>query len=181
MNKKDLKKAYVGLGGNLENPLLSMQMAIAALEANEHISELCCSHVYSTTPVTPLDAIAQPSYLNAVCCFLTSFSSLELFGYLKSIEKSLGKAQGPKNAPRIIDLDLLFFEEECSESEELTLPHPKWKERLFVLVPLLDLTSQLLIPKTADTVELVDLRKLYLNFVNIHHEQVIITPYKLRE
>ncbi len=84
---------------------------------------------------------------------------------MQEIESELEKVPKSKNAPRLIDLDLLFFGDTVYDSPELILPHPKWHERLFVLVPLADVT---------DTLPLgIDMGELLKKFLNPHNEQVI--------
>lgn len=99
-------------------------------------SELKISKFYSTKPIS---AIEQPRFINAVCSFKTDLTPRALLLALEEIEKSLGKVKKLKDAPRLIDLDILFYGSEIYEGEGLSIPHASWKERLFVLVPLLDL------------------------------------------
>lgn len=134
---------FLGVGANLGDPLETIIQAWSLLSSDKHLHELKSSHVYWTEPVS---SISQPWYLNCVWSFSTSYSSLELFDLLQGVEKKLGKFPKPKEAPRFLDLDILLFNDERINTESLQIPHPKWKERGFVLVPLGDLTDSVHIP-----------------------------------
>ena len=90
----------------------------------------------------------QREYLNAVCRFETTLSPFELLDALEMIEKALGKRPKPKEAPRVIDLDLIFYGDCQINSPKLTVPHPRWNQRLFVLAPLAELTGMKSMPNT---------------------------------
>jgi 2-amino-4-hydroxy-6-hydroxymethyldihydropteridine diphosphokinase len=90
---------------------------------------------------SPLEIIDGGGFfVNAVCCFQTTLSPKQLLVELQKIEGDLGKGTKPKNASRFIDIDILFYGKEVYQDEKLEIPHPRWKERLFVLVPLAELT-----------------------------------------
>lgn len=135
--------AYVALGGNIGETALVFLQALKMLRDLPNISELEVSSFHQTAPVSD---IPQNPYLNAVCRFQTSLTVKELLKELQSIEAALGKEPKAKNAPRILDLDILFFGQERHSGEELEIPHPKWSERSFVLIPLADLVTELAIP-----------------------------------
>lgn len=128
----------VGLGGNDGEPLKTLR---AALEKMKGLgSSLQVSKFYRTKPISPLK---QPNYLNAVATFETDLNPKELFLKLEAIETSLGKIPKAKDAPRPIDLDLLFYGDKVFESDKLVIPHSRWKERLFVLIPLAGLLEEI--------------------------------------
>lgn len=131
-----LPDVYIGLGSNLGDPAGMVAEALRMLEAIT--SDFTASPFYLTSPVSDLP---QPDFVNAVCRFKTALSPVELFAELQKIERHLGQSPKPKNAPRLIDLDILFFGQERLLTSVLEIPHPRWKERLFVLRPLADLTS----------------------------------------
>ncbi len=130
---------FVGLGGNLGRPLETFRGVLELLDAHKSILDLVCSRVYRSSPVSDLE---QPDFFNAVCRFSCSLSAQELFCFLEGVEVIMGKRPKPKNAPRVIDLDLLFYGELVLNSPGLILPHPRWSERLFVLKPLSELTER---------------------------------------
>ncbi len=167
-----METAYVGLGGNVGNAAQTITKAALAIQALHFIKEFKISKYYRTTPVS---SIPQDHYVNAVCSFKTSFGPVELFNELEHISTLLGKIPKPKQAPRIIDLDLLFFGERLFDDGNLQVPHPQWKNRLFVLIPLLDLTDKILEPTLAGDL-LINLKEYIQNFPNIHQE--VIVPLK---
>lgn len=128
--------AVIGIGTNLGDRLLNINTAVRALSLLPNTKILKASHIYETEPV---GITAQPRFLNANILVETDISPMALLGACLGIEAAFGRERTVKNAPRIIDLDLLIFEGMKSESFELTLPHPRILQRAFVMVPLLDL------------------------------------------
>ncbi len=166
MIKTGQKQVFLGLGGNIGDPQALLGKAAAEIAAIPQVSDFRLSSFYLTSPVGP---IPQDAFVNAACCFLTTLNVAELLAALQGIERSLGKVPKPKNAPRPLDIDILFFGKEVHETALLTVPHPRWSERLFVLQPLSDLVRYLDIPhKTAPC----DLHELLKAFTNPHNETV---------
>lgn len=133
-------QAYIALGGNRGEVLPTLKQAIKQLESCKEIYNLKCSHFYRTAPV---EAEGEEWFVNTVCSLFTTLKPLDLFLVMQQIEQILGKVNKAKEAPRPIDLDLLFYGTWKGEEEGLTIPHPRWTERLFVLIPLLDLISEI--------------------------------------
>jgi 2-amino-4-hydroxy-6-hydroxymethyldihydropteridine diphosphokinase len=158
---------FIGMGGNLGDVFASFQQVLTIFSSDPRIRNVQMSKIYQTSPVSD---IPQPLYLNAVCRFQTTFSPLELLGFLQEIQVAMGQAPKPKNAPRIIDLDILFFGEAEYRTPELQIPHPKWQERLFVLIPLADLTQTLKIPYEKNE---IDLQEIIQSFENRHQEVMV--------
>lgn len=170
-----LPQVYVGLGGNIGDSCTILGQAIEKIALLENVYNLKVSRFFCTTPVS---SIPQESYVNAVCSFNTNYSARDLLKELQHIEKILGKKEKRKEAPRIIDLDILFYGVEIYQELELEIPHPRWSERLFVVAPLADLEEHLLIPdlKKPNSIVLFDVRKYLQNFPNIHDETVTPIP-----
>ena len=146
--------AYAALGSNMGDSKTLVCRAIEALAALEEVFALKASPLYRTSPVGPLP---QNSFINGVVSFKTTLSCLKLFENIQRIERKLGKKEKPKWAPRLLDIDLLFFGDQACHLPSLTLPHPRWKERLFVLQPLSDLASTVSVEgKTYDVKELIN-------------------------
>lgn len=124
---------YVAMGANLGDRKKTLKSALNALQEHKAISSLRHSKFHETKAVS---RIIQPNFLNAVCRFKCTLSINELFSYLEDVERSFGKRCKPKQAPRLIDLDLIFYGDHIYKSDKLTVPHPRWKERTFVLKPL---------------------------------------------
>lgn len=150
---------YLGIGGNLGNVVERIGDAIEQLLSHPGISSLRLSRLYRTKPVSPLP---QEDFLNCVCHFQTTLPPFDLLKLLQSIESRLGKEPKPKEAPRPIDLDILFYGQKAIETPELQVPHPHWNKRLFVLIPLQELISVLVVPKSCreGTLEVFQLSQL---------------------
>jgi 2-amino-4-hydroxy-6-hydroxymethyldihydropteridine diphosphokinase len=130
-------RVYLGLGGNLADPAWTIRSAAAKLSEHPDIRDLRLSRLFRTKPVS---AIPQPPFLNAVCSFLTSLPLERLWDLIQKIEKDLGKIPKGKEEPRKIDIDILFYGIHRYNQYGLQIPHPLWRQRLFVLKPLRDLT-----------------------------------------
>jgi 2-amino-4-hydroxy-6-hydroxymethyldihydropteridine diphosphokinase len=133
---------YLALGGNEGQVLTRLQLALKMLSAQKEIIHLRSSHFYRTAP----HEVNSPLWFtNSVCSFQTALNLADLFTFTQSIETQLGKVAKPKDASRPIDIDLLFYGDQTYQCSELEIPHPRWKERLFVLAPLADLTQEIMI------------------------------------
>lgn len=168
-----MNEVYLGLGGNIGNTASILQQALQLIKKNPAIYGLTPSRFYVTTPVS---SMPQPMYLNAACRFHTTLTAQQLLCDLQQIELSLGKTPKDKQAPRIIDIDLLLFGLDSSSDERLTIPHPKWLERLFVLIPLMDLVQEISYPNPLNPDEIlsVHLPSFIKTFQNINNEIVLL-------
>lgn len=131
---------YLGLGSNLGDSKDILQKACKSISSLPNTTHVEFSSIYLTSPVSSLP---QSDYLNLACSLITTLDPFTLFMYLEQIERSLGKIPKLKDAPRKIDIDILYFGDHILYSEHLIIPHPKIKERLFALQPLLELTTSL--------------------------------------
>jgi 2-amino-4-hydroxy-6-hydroxymethyldihydropteridine diphosphokinase len=130
-------QAWLGLGSNLQNPVTQLQLAIGQLRDAEGIDVLRTSSFYSTPP---WGDESQDDFINAVAQIQTQLSPLSLLQLLQSIEDEMGRQRSNRRwGPRVIDIDLLLFDEQVLQSTELELPHPRMHERAFVLLPLSEL------------------------------------------
>jgi 2-amino-4-hydroxy-6-hydroxymethyldihydropteridine diphosphokinase len=102
------------------------------------------SSIYETEPVGYSE---QPRFLNAVCRASTGLTPRELLALAKEIESQMGRKPTFPNAPRPIDVDILFYGEQIHRSPELTIPHPSLTERAFVLVPLAEIAPDVVHPE----------------------------------
>ena len=133
---------YLGLGANLGVPKETFERALVLLsEFSEIIS---VSRLYRSKPYGFSD---QPPFVNAAVRISTDLPPPELLNQLQSVEETLGKKVVRKNGPRLIDLDLLVYDELVLETKDLVLPHPGIMERDFVLLPLIDLNPDLSHPQ----------------------------------
>ena len=146
--KPEPVKVYLGLGSNLGDRQGNLLRAVELLSQWGQIEEL--SSLYETEPVGYLN---QPPFLNAACQLTTTLTAEELLAVAKNIEAALGRIQSFRNAPRPIDIDILFYGEQVINSPHLTIPHPRLEERAFVLVPLAEIAPDLVHPVSGLTVQ----------------------------
>lgn len=165
-----MERVYVGLGGNIGDSVTTVTQAALAIQALPFITEFTISRYYLTSPVS---AIPQPHYVNAVCSFMTTLDVFSLFANLVEIEQKLGKGVKAKDAPRIIDLDLLLYGTGHYQKGDFQVPHREWKNRLFVLLPLLDLTDEVLLSRP-EGIQVINLKEYVQNFPNPQHETIIV-------
>ena len=130
--------AFVGLGANLGEARRTVQEAIAALGALPHTRLVRASRLYRSAPV---DA-GGPDFFNAVARIETLLSAPELLAVLQQLEQAAGRERPYRHAPRTLDLDLLLFGDARIASPALTVPHPRLRERAFVLLPLQELAPE---------------------------------------
>ncbi len=136
--------AYVGLGGNVDDPRVRMRRALAAMADLPATRVAGVSSLYRSRPHGPQD---QPEYLNAVAALETALPAEALLEALQAIERDAGRRRdGPRWGPRTLDLDLLVYGTLRLDRPGLTLPHPRIAERAFVLAPLAELAPELEIP-----------------------------------
>ena len=136
--------AYVGIGSNLDDPLLQIERAIVELGRLPTTRLIAQSRRYRTAPMGPQD---QPDFVNAAVGLLTRLGPQALFDGLQDLEQSLGRSK-PKVrwGPRRIDLDLLVYGAVELGTPRLTIPHQGLTSRAFVLYPLADFAPDLLVP-----------------------------------
>ena len=137
-------RGYLGLGSNVGDRRSHLEAAVRAMPGRG-IEVLASSAVYETEPVGLVSE--QRDFLNACIRIATSLDPEQLFQACKAIEQELGRRGGEvRHGPREIDIDLLILDSVMHRSGHLTLPHPSVVERRFVLVPLLELDSDLTLP-----------------------------------
>ncbi len=135
--------AWVALGANLGQAETQIRSAIAQLQQHPALREVVGSPLYVTAP----HQAQGPDYVNAVVRLQTTLSAPELLDALQAIERAAGRERPYPNAPRTLDLDLLFYGDARIDSPRLTVPHPRWRERAFVLRPLADLDPERVRPE----------------------------------
>jgi 2-amino-4-hydroxy-6-hydroxymethyldihydropteridine diphosphokinase len=135
---------YVGLGSNLGDREQTIHAALELLESDPEIVVAAVSSLRETDPVGYTD---QPKFLNGAAALRTELSPRALLERLLEVERELGRERsGPRYGPRTIDLDLLLYGDEEINETGLRIPHPRLAEREFVLEPLAELDSGLLVP-----------------------------------
>ena len=142
--------AYLCIGSNVGRREENCKEAIKRLEELDNTRVIEDSRLYITQPV---GGPPQEDYLNGVLKIETSISSGDLLKALKNIEKDMGREPSGRNCPRIIDIDILFYDDLVTQTEELTIPHPRLHERHFVLKGLKKIAPELVHPVLGRTVE----------------------------
>jgi len=130
-------RAYVGIGTNLGDRERNVELALAALRDLGNIAAI--STLYRTAPWGKTD---QPWFLNGVVALETQRAPRELLDALTAIERRLGRTAGERWGPRVIDLDLLVYDDLAIDEPDLQVPHPHLRERAFILVPLAELDER---------------------------------------
>ena len=144
-----MKTVYVALGSNLNDPLNQLKQAVQSLQAFAINFEV--SPFYGSKPVGPQD---QPDYVNAVAKFKTNLTALELLDKLQHIENSQGRVRLRRWGERTLDLDIILYGNEQIQNERLTVPHIEMQNREFVIVPMYDLSPDLVLPSGQKLVEI---------------------------
>lgn len=147
MTETNKHTVYLALGTNLGMRAANLRAALAGLAPEVRLRRL--SPTYETEPWGYAD---QPAFLNQVIEAETSLSPQELLAYLKREETGMGRQSTFRNGPRVIDLDILLYDNVVLEEDNLSIPHPRMRGRSFVLVPLADLAPDLVHPVLSKTI-----------------------------
>lgn len=154
----------IALGSNLGEPEVILTRSIQALQKIHHgeLTAFLTSSFYTTTPVDcPPES---PCFLNAVIQLETSIAPLDVLDFLQSMEREAGRPCSRQyHAPRTLDLDLLYYNSMTILTPRLKVPHPRIRERLFVLQPLVEINPHLILPGWQKTAEQYLHLKTYLH------------------
>ena len=159
-----MKQAAIALGTNLGDRAENLIAAIRALQALPGTAIVKLSGVYETKPVGYTD---QPDFLNMVVLLETDRSPRALLGACLGIEAALGRRRSFPNAPRVIDLDLVWMEGETSDDPELMLPHPRMCERAFVIAPLREVLGENTPPFVGNVSDFTEILRLSDDFLTL--------------
>ncbi len=143
-------KAYIALGANLGDREKNLRDALGMLDATAGLEIVKVSSFLENPAVG--GPPESPPFLNAVAEVQTTLGAHDLLTRLLEVERALGRERREKWGPRTIDLDLLLYGDQVLASEELTVPHPRMRERAFVLQPLAEIAPELRIPGIEQTV-----------------------------
>ena len=138
-----MNKAYLLIGGNMGDRLANLQNAQIAIQ-DQIGSIILSSSIYETAAWGLED---QPSFLNQALIIETNYTAQEVLKKLLDIEQSMGRIRQQPLGPRIIDLDIIFFNDQIIHTENLTIPHPQMQKRNFVLTPLNEITPEFIHPE----------------------------------
>ncbi len=130
--------AWIGLGANLGDAVAALAWALEQLHTRPQVQVQRASSLYRSAPV---DA-SGPDYVNAVAELSTTLAPQALLECLQALELAAGRQRPYHNAPRTLDLDILWFGQQHISTPTLTVPHPRWHQRAFVLLPLAELLPE---------------------------------------
>jgi 2-amino-4-hydroxy-6-hydroxymethyldihydropteridine diphosphokinase len=133
-------RVYLGIGSNLGDRRVSLQLAVDELAGTADVRVAAVSRVYETAPV---GGPPQDQYLNAVVAIDTSLDPYQLLQVCRRIEERAERVRAERWGPRTLDVDVLLLDDVRNDDPELTLPHPRMWERGFVLAPLRDVAPEL--------------------------------------
>lgn len=167
-----MARAFLGLGSNLGNRLLSLRSAVSSVASLPGTSVLRASSIYETEPYGVKE---QPDFLNAVIEIETTLAAEGLHRMLKAIEHEAGRIERTKWGPREIDIDILFFGSQQIHTAVLTVPHPGVGQRRFVLEPMAELSSDFTDPGTNMTISEILGRCSDRSSVRKYSEKLIVT------
>ncbi|MEA3475605.1 MAG: 2-amino-4-hydroxy-6-hydroxymethyldihydropteridine diphosphokinase [Candidatus Cloacimonadota bacterium] len=148
---------FIGIGSNLGNREGNIKKAILKISELPQTSIVTTSSIINTKPI---GKAGQPDFLNCVIKIETNFNAQKLLTQLKKIESDMGRIRGEKWGPRIIDLDILFFNDEIINTKNLQIPHPEILKRKFILTSLKEIAPEFVHPIEKKTIE--DLYTEYL-------------------
>lgn len=137
--RRDPVTACVALGANLGDARATLLKAFGALDRVPETRVTARSRLYRTAP----HQAHGPDFVNAVVCLQTRLTAPALLDALQALESAAGRERPYRHAPRTLDLDLLFFGDAHIDSPRLTVPHPRWRSRAFVLRPLADVAPEM--------------------------------------
>ena len=151
---------YLALGSNMGNRLANLKNAVSNLPPQMEVKKK--SLVYETPPWGYAD---QPAFLNMAVMVKTYLEPENLLSHIKRLETALGREPGFQNGPRVIDIDILFYDDVILDSPPLVIPHPRLHHRGFVLVPLNDIAPDLVHPVLGKLISelLLDVDRLNIN------------------
>jgi 2-amino-4-hydroxy-6-hydroxymethyldihydropteridine diphosphokinase len=138
---------FLGLGANLGNRQHNLIMALDRLAPLALVDLV--SSLYETEPAGPVE---QPLFLNAVCSVITGLRPMALLRHIQEVEREIGRRRGKRWGPRVIDIDLLLYEDSIVDEPGLRVPHSELARRPFVLVPLAEIAPDIAHPESGDTI-----------------------------
>lgn len=146
-----LERAAIALGSNLGDRRATLDAAVVVLIASPGIQLLARSAWHTSAPVGP----PQPDYLNGCAVLATALAPQALLERLLAIERHFGRVRGERWGPRTLDLDLIFYGQQRLQTPQLEIPHPRLRQRSFVLEPLAEIAPHWVDPVSGCTVRLL--------------------------
>ena len=146
------RQVVLALGSNLDDRLAAMQAGVDDLAAAPGLELRAVSAVFETSPV---GGPHQPDYLNAVVLAVSALPGQEILRYTQAAEHAQGRVRTVRWGPRTLDIDIIAIDDEISDDQQLTLPHPRAHERAFVLLPWHDVDPGATLPGFGPVVSLI--------------------------
>lgn len=144
-----MSTAFIGFGSNIGDRKKNIENAVKLLENSPYIKIAKKSSLYITEPI---GYVGQDCFLNSVIEVTTTLSPDDLLHWCQMIEDKMGRVRTMLWGPRLIDLDILLYDEDIVEDDELIIPHPLMHNRRFVLTPLAEIAPDIIHPKLRLTV-----------------------------
>jgi len=164
MDEDQVIPVYISLGSNLADRKSNLEAVRSALPPAVVVQE--ASSIYETEPWGYAD---QPDFLNQILLAETQLTATDLLAYVKDLEIAIGREPSFRFGPRLVDIDIIFYGDQSIQEPDLEIPHPRFRERAFVLVPLAEISPDLLIPGTDQSVSDL-LRELDISGVHRYQE-----------
>jgi 2-amino-4-hydroxy-6-hydroxymethyldihydropteridine diphosphokinase len=143
MVEDQLIPIVLSLGSNLADRKSNLKAVVTALPPQVEVLE--SSSLFETEPWGYVD---QPDFLNQILLAETHLSASDLLTYVKALESEIGRVPNFRYGPRLVDIDIIFYGDQIINEPCLEIPHPRYRERAFVLVPLAEIAPDLIIPGT---------------------------------
>lgn len=147
MVENEVIPVYLSLGSNLADRQSNLAAVQTALPPE--VVVLKSSSLYETEPWGFID---QPDFLNQILLVETRLSARDLLSYIKGLEIEIGREPSFRFGPRLVDIDIIFYGDQIIQEPDLEIPHPRFIERAFVLVPLAEISPDLVVPGTDRTI-----------------------------
>lgn len=150
-----MHRVFLGLGSNVGDRRKNLVSALRILDGMRDMEIRAVSSVYETEPWGVRN---QPDFLNMVAMAFTVRDPRGVLDACKEVERELGRVRGERWGPRVIDVDVLLYDDVIWEEDDFIIPHPRMLEREFVTVPLLELSPRVTVPGSGDLQDSAELR-----------------------
>jgi len=145
-----MPRAYLGLGSNMGDRQKELEFALEQLQKHPHIQLIQVATFLETDPEGYPE---QDKFLNTAAAVETTLTPRQLLAALQQIEQDAGRVRTIRWGPRTLDIDILIYDNLISGDPDLTIPHPRMRERAFVLLPMLEIAPDLPVPPDGQTIK----------------------------
>lgn len=141
---------YLSLGSNVGDRMENLRKALQLLGQQERVRVGAASRIYETEPI---GIVEQPTFLNMAVEIETELAPLEFLKAIKGVEAEMGRIPSARWGPRLIDIDIVLWDDRVVEHDALVIPHPEFRSRAFVLKPLAEIAGDAVDPVSGKSVE----------------------------